>query len=341
MNKIKIDEMDDARKRALYSAFWEDFPDILDADITRTFFRGKESKNSYSFLFKGSSIENGIVDVFHIAERDLFCTKYKMAVSGDGNESAKITTMHSSSLCALLFFYNISPDNPFTIDLITNRGLRSVTFTTSVFEYKSPVLNKASNMDVVLISEDRKVVLFLESKFSEYYIDAKLTEKGVSNKYLDLGCSKRIYTQSNMDKLGLSIKRGERTFDISCDEQLYIHGLRQMISHYCGIINVLNGKCAAQKDHYREEVSQAMANCEVAILGEILFDEKIGDLLIDGGKNCLDVYSKKYKLLAEIIADDSSCEDRFEILKNDLGYSLFRENSHKVEDSISRYYGLV
>ncbi len=47
-------------------------------------------------------------------------------------------------------------------------------FTESVFEYKSPVLDgkrHPSNIDVVLLGkdkDDKKVALFLESKFSEY-----------------------------------------------------------------------------------------------------------------------------------------------------------------------------
>ena len=86
-----------------------------------------------------------------------------MACGGSGQEERRITTLHSSSLCALLFFYNVTDNHPLTI-----KGVG--TFKESVFEFRSPVRDEEhpSCMDVVLIGEDEEhkpLVLFLESKF--------------------------------------------------------------------------------------------------------------------------------------------------------------------------------
>ncbi len=96
-----------------------------------------------------------------------------MAVSGSGQEGRRITTLHSSSLCALLHFYNIEEEPLLKLTLDTNKKTRSVTFTQSFFEYQTPVFNYPSNMDVVLLGKDdegEEVALFLESKFSEYFL---------------------------------------------------------------------------------------------------------------------------------------------------------------------------
>ena len=95
-----------------------------------------------------------------------------MAVGGSGNEGDKITTLHSSSLCALLHFYNVER-HPLTLEFKTKNNKkveikRRVIFNKSVFEFKSPVIGNPSNMDVVLIGKDentgKNIVFFLESK---------------------------------------------------------------------------------------------------------------------------------------------------------------------------------
>ena len=128
-----------------------------------------------------------LINIFNIKDSTLFEEKYKMAVGGSGNEGDKITTLHSSSLCALLHFYNVEK-HALTLEFKTKNNKngeikRRVRFTKSVFEFKSPVIDNPSNMDVVLIGKDETsnedVVLFLESKFAEYYLSAGTTCRGI------------------------------------------------------------------------------------------------------------------------------------------------------------------
>ena len=87
-----------------------------------------------------------------------FKKQFKQAISGDGNELLKMDAVKSSSLCALLFFYNVGKDKEH--QLIIN----GITYTKSFFEYKNKVYQKPSNMDVVLTNDDGDV-LFIECKF--------------------------------------------------------------------------------------------------------------------------------------------------------------------------------
>lgn len=41
-----------------------------------------------------------------------FDAKFGQACSGFGREERRIATLHSSSLCALLFFYNVTKEHP-------------------------------------------------------------------------------------------------------------------------------------------------------------------------------------------------------------------------------------
>ena len=76
------------------------------------------------------------------------------------------------------------------------------------------------------------------------------------------------------------------------------------------------------------------------ILGEIVFDRFIGDLELKPGLKCGEIYSQKYEILADEIGKLIKNEkvERFEILKKELGYSLFVSNPHKMEDRIRQFY---
>lgn len=366
---IEFDKMD-GRARKVYSALWKDNAfitknaDLIDKTIVKK--TNKPSNNSYCFVENGSSglpdrdiTCNLLAKIFGIADRDLFKKKFDMAVSGDGNELDKITTLHSSSLCALLHFYNINNDNPLILsNLETDKKKRTVKFTDSFFEYKSPVIEKnyPSNIDVVLIGKDEEtneaIVFFLESKFTEYYMYTvkKLAGKeSISNQYRDKKYfSAPLYEDGVL--LTMDLKRtddnGKNFRLLSNSSPFYIGGIKQMISHYVGLRNVLERIKSKGESPYKDElqvqesVDNKLKKGAIAILGEIVFDRYIGDLEIIRGVKCGATYSQKYKALANEIGKLTKDVDElnFEILQEELGYSLFLTNQHKIEDAVQQFY---
>ncbi len=345
---IIFEEMD-GRRRKLYEAMWKDFDfSKMKAEINRTYSTRyqKESDNSYCF---GGELnkEQIIANAFGINNIELFAIKYKMATEGSGEEKWKISSLHSSSLCALLHFYNVTEDNPLILELVTDKQpKRVIEFTESFFEYKSPVINNPSNMDVVLLGKDngQDVVLLLESKFSEYFLGASSVLHDVSNQYLDKKYASALYTDEVLTKMGLRKKPdGEGYFKLeSFDGQFYIGGIKQMISHYTGVMNVLNGESYDEKGK-KSEVQEKVKNAinkenAVVILGEIVFDSIIGDLELRPKVKCGSAYSDKYEKLALQIKDLTKENKRFEIITKELGYSLFKDNKHKIEPKIKEFY---
>ena len=362
--KIDFKSMD-GRKKKLYSALWGDFDfSTINAEIelTRNKKDSKPSHNSYCFSREMDKDGKLLMTIFGITDKELFKKQFAMAVTGSGQEIHKISTLHSSSLCALLHFYNVTDKNPLVLDLAlsdlkTDNKRRTVKFTKSFFEYKSPVINKPhpSNMDVVLIGEDEEthedIVFFLESKFSEYYLYASKQSGNISNKYLSHKFSEPLLFNFLRSHTGLQIVHinNENFKLVSGGEPFYIDGIKQMISHYTGIRNVLD------KQYYEEtnsvnaakqkEIEDAInigngGKGAIVILGEIVFDNFIGDFELRSGLKCGAVYSQNYEILADeigkLIKHDKV--ERFEILKKELGYSLFMKNGHDIEPKIRSFY---
>ncbi len=351
MDKIDFDGMK-KKNKALYQALWEGVN--FDAPIEQTWNEKYEKYSSNSYSFSKASL---LINIFNIKNPTLFEKKYKMAVGGSGNEGDKITALHSSSLCALLHFYNVEK-HALTLEFKTKNNKngeikRRVRFTKSVFEFKSPVIDNPSNMDVVLIGKDETsnedVVLFLESKFAEYYLSAGTTCRGISKNYLDNEYTQALYKKNNIGALELKIedsKNDPAKFDLVTkdpNEPFYIAGIKQMISHYCGIRNLLASKKYTEKDAYRKEKVQEKVESKiekeksVVMLGEIVFDSKIGDLKLssDSKKTCLEIYREKYQELAKIIAAIDNLPENFEIVKDLLCYSTIRD---KIEDKVKAFY---
>ncbi|MCR5766753.1 MAG: hypothetical protein K6G09_12365 [Treponema sp.] len=134
-----------------------------------------------------------VADFFEKSNKELFLKKFQMVCSGSGDEIKKITTLHSSSLCALLFFYNVTKTNKL---IFPYSELHDIEFYDSLFEVKNQVIRSPSNIDVVLIGENKKgskVIFFLESKFSEYILG--INKKGdkfeLGKSYVDLCDTKK------------------------------------------------------------------------------------------------------------------------------------------------------
>ena len=134
---------------------------------------------------------------------------------------------------------------------------------------------------------------------------------------------------------------------VSMSEPFYIGGIKQMISHYIGIRNVLdkNYYTDPHNNSKQKKVEKAIETGNggkgaIVILGEIVFDRFIGDLEMKPGLKCGEIYSQKYEILADEIGKLIKHEkvERFEILKKELGYSLFMKNGHDIEPKIRSFY---
>ncbi len=295
------------------------------ATLEKTLFRGKHSQKSLSI----KSIDAGqdLACIFGL-DWTVFADKYLQATSGDGQEARRIRTLHSSSLLCLLCFYGVSEERP--LNLIVDG--RQVRFTSSQFEVKNPVgtdengREHESNMDVVLYGKDsltgKKVILFLESKFSEYLTWGKYS--GISNHVY-----RKIYAQlchgGVLERMGLKYENNLNTpgyFDlmsIKGQTKHYAGGIKQMISHFLGVQNV------SENSQY--------SGCEI-YLGEILY--RFPDQIDSHGEKYKD-YANLHKLLAEGLNDISN--SKFKVLKNFLTYQdVFKD--FKLDKTVKIFYSI-
>ena len=329
------------KKRELYECMWGspefDFP------VEKTLYRGAVTPNSYTFSKTSAEdkdmCRDGLAEIFKIANNDLFRQKFGQSIGGSGQELKRIATIHSSALCSLLFFYNVSKDNPYTMEIEGEEYI----FTYSCFEYQNKVIENRnpSNMDVVLVGIHKntgmQVVFFVESKFSEYFERTgkrlEIAVEYLSNKY-----SEAIYRSNCMSDMGLHIveQPGNKDFLLMSDEICYVEGIKQMISHYVGVRNfcdVLVGK--------DKIIANAVSAGAKILLGEILFTKGIGQLLIGNGKKAFDSYQEKYRVLAKAM-NNQLCIDgmssQITVLSDIMSYSQFQNSSCIKEEQIKRFY---
>ncbi|MGN0210835.1 MAG: hypothetical protein ACI391_06945 [Muribaculaceae bacterium] len=192
-------------------------------------------KTEWSKAFKAKEGEEfaTLQRIFSVsaAARGLF----DAAASGGGHEKRRILTLHSSALLAFLCFNDVA-NHPITI---TIDGDRTV-YDEVMFEVKNDVINASggkSNIDVLLMGENRKKLLFLESKFTEYLSGGKVVfSLGKYGQFYDRLSDKLPFEVSKLPthepdkahKLCLSASPGKRTTD-------YLEGIKQAFSHLLGL----------------------------------------------------------------------------------------------------------
>lgn len=294
--------------------------------IHKTYWQSHESDNSFSLKDK-NTYRNAIPEIleerFGILDKILFEKKYQEAISGDGQEWKRITTLHSSSLIALLCFYSISKNNP--IDIL------DYTFEESYFEVKTQVYQDSeSNMDVVLRGKDKegnKVVLFLECKFSEYLNTGKyhkISKAAYEQKYKELG----LFDVNPIANIRLSNPEDGICIAPQGKKAVYCGGIKQMLSHYIGVSNysINRDKVLAEHSCFRADP------IEKVLLGEILFD--FGK---DITANKLDNYKESYSSLAKIINKTG----KIEMFERVLSYQeVFKGKNIIKEPNILEFYNL-
>lgn len=229
----------------------------------------KGSKTSEGFLVSDDRIKrrNFIKEAFCLKEEEKFDKKYEEASTGSGKPYKDYDALKSSALCALLSFYRIS-------DL----KIGEVFYDKAYFEVQNIVIPNytPSNMDVVLVSEDNKTILFLECKFSEYISNGK---QEVSNAYLDsCDLSRKLYELVIQNKLGTktTIEGKEKFF---FKTKSYSEGTKQVISHLVGITSFINSTSGYEKsfkfygdDDERKQLYKMEFN--KVIFREVLFELK-------------------------------------------------------------------
>lgn len=287
--------------------------------ITRTPWRDRYSQRSLSIECADTKDPKDLIEIF--ALNGDFNKKFNEAIKGDGQEHKRIRTLHSSALLCLLCFYGISKEKPLELELDN----RKVTFSNSRFEVKNEVgkdkdgKSHCSNIDVVLCGVDnsgKKVILFLESKFSEYLKWGK-------------------YTDISDDLYGTTYKQLESTF---ADMRLaynnrtlcsakkrytrhYAGGIKQMISHFIGL---------------KKEIEKGKYSDADIYLGTILYDfEKFPT--VDKHKKFED-YTELYGKLAKGL--NTLTESKFKVIENCFTYQELFKGYRHLDKNVKIFYSL-
>lgn len=297
----------------------------------------RPSENSFSFVHIDNNTpkEVAIADekktlntIFKFKNQALFEKKFTQAVGGSGQEWLEIATLNSSSLVALLCFYNID-SKPLVYTMPDGTKCK---FTHSYFECQNNIKGgpMPSNIDIVLTGEDvetkKSVIVFLESKFSEYLSGGK---KDISNIYCEIF--------RNLKIKGLQFIPNNRKWTIKSDNSPYPYceGIKQMITHFCGV------KDAIQRGYFGRKGSDSYLNNAFSkiYLGEILFefdfDKKKGE------DSRLTSYQKIYGPLIEHLESLPNKDSRLTILPAVLTYQqMFSKNRSLLDENVREFYAL-
>ena len=192
--------------------------------------------------------------------REYFVKQFQQAISGDGNELLKMDAVKSSSLCSLLFFYNLNKSKEHQLEI------NGVKYTKSFFEYKNKVYRNPSNMDVVL-TNDEGDILFVECKFSEY-LEADKPE--ISSSYFTNEESKDVMNSLLNERM--LIKRGEKRYSaVFNSKPVYATGLKQIVAHYIGINHFIARELYENNYGDDRDMIKHISNPRVRFI-EVLFD---------------------------------------------------------------------
>lgn len=235
---------------------------------------GDNSKWSKSFIAEEGKELEALSKIFDLTVTTKMRELFKAATSGDGDEKSKILTLHSSSLLAFLCFFDVS-NHPITID--------ETQYNEVMFEVKNDVINaslgKPSNIDVLLMGENRKKLLFLESKFTEYLSGGKVfLSPERYKKFYDLFSEKlKLPFKTSFDKVKhkpnkshnepfeteeYCLKTKERTSE-------YLGGIKQAFSHLLGIATGPANQQASENEAYKMSL---LENAEEIKFASIVFN---------------------------------------------------------------------
>lgn len=195
-----------------------------------------------------------------------FDEAFRVVTGGVGNELAKINSLTSSSLLSLLVFYPLFNKNTKdSLTLSVNGNL--ISFTNCFFEIRNKVIRLPSSVDVVLQSEDKKTLLFLESKFLEY--EDTTTEATYGKGYYSLYSE---YLRDYLTDITVASDNKGRT-KLTSKTRIYIEGLKQSISHLIGLVRGPKDETAEYyTKEYLKAYSKAYKGAKTLMYGTILFN---------------------------------------------------------------------
>ena len=327
--KIDFNELS-GKKKEIYEDLWKDNP--FSADVVLS---GKKDY-SYEFFNAMQVTSDSLSDIFELNDKSLFREKFAQVCSGSGDEIKKITTLHSSSLCALLFFYNVTENNQLSFH---GSELSDIVFSDSIFEFKNKVIRSPSNVDVVLIGKNKKsnksALLFLESKFSEYITGMTKANRKyeIGKSYIDKCDTKCIYQKEILDNFNITLdKTNTDKYYLIPSTDKYIEGIKQMVSHHVGIRNLITENfCDKNDDCSHKKITTALSEEHEIFLGEIMFDG------FPTQKDILNSYSNDYKKIAqELNSNFPDCGVK--VLNEPLYYSMFKKIDFNVDKKVHQYY---
>lgn len=313
----------------------------------------KSKSGALLFFHKNYSAEK-FRDLFDITyEKEAFDEAFQIVTNGKGNELTKINSVISSSLLSLLCFYPLfkNPRNK-VISFNFEENEPPLHFNKTFFEIRNKVINGPSCIDVVLQSEDKSKLLFLESKFCEYSLYKSKKEEYGPTYY------EKLYKDNPLCSIlkenGISCTKDEKML-LESKEMKYIDGIKQNISHIIGIIRgPQEGTDTFYTQEYLESYKKAYEDASELIYGTILFDpcdmddedtkndfNKYKDLYIKIiGNNSLEILKQVKE--STIIKEENT--KNITILRRPLTYQqLFKENhnySNILSDKIKKFYNL-
>lgn len=269
--------------RKLASAFGE-------GEVISTKDRGSHKESEWSKSFKcedGEDVFGTIQRIFGINEsaRGLF----EAATSGDGNEKSRILTLHSSSLLAFLCFNGVA-NHPITID--------GIVYDEVMFEVKNDVidasLGKPSNIDILLMGDNRKKLLFLESKFTEYLSGGKVTPSPDRYETFYTKLTKKFECPFSAGYLPVNSKtdKSQKTqYSLYTDKEpsQFLEGIKQAFSHLLGIAT---GPAKKQTKGNEDYTRSLLENADEIKFASIVF-------------NCDNKKFDDYKILYESVFENS------------------------------------
>jgi hypothetical protein len=204
---------------------------------------------------------------------------------GDGNElkdkKAHARAVYSSSMLCYNFLSWIDDKHPFLFDEITYNEVR---FEEQLPTLKKGVKRRSANLDVLLISEDEKNLLFIESKFTEYLdIDNIISES----------YNKKDNNIAELDWAKIIGNYHEKS-------RHYFGGIKQNICHLVALNNLsysLNPINTLKIDEYKEYEKYKNKDCKIKFIN-LVFEPSIEfakeRYMFDDYRNLVDEFIKSY-----------------------------------------------
>ena len=298
---------------------------------------------------KNSYLPTYAANVFPAGRKALTTGKFHdMFMAGDGHELEDYTdkngrlhiahakAINSSSMLAYNFFYWVSPEHP--LKLYGN------TFDKVYFEVKFPVMartskgrpvNRPSNMDVVLISDDCSTMLCIESKYTEHTHNQQAI---FSDAYFKPAC----YYEGNPYRtsfIKLALRYNE-------EGNGYYAGIKQDISHLIGLTNIMHDADAlawfkANNPFIEPEVMSRLSAHTAIIFTNLLYTRPQLKNDIYGNIPPREDEEKAYPyLLAELIYDHlwQSMDEPLLLSRFIVTYpELFNEVAPQMPEALAEY----